>query len=185
MRPSKQATDSNFELTLWCKTRHPHTNESKFQLRLCSGLTMWPCKQASDWMFKHEAAPRGGQMSPQGWKMLQKKRDLLLDLAGPWKGLGAETPPNSWTFWCKIHIFNFPLKKISTQAQLWQELISSKASFRLKIRAHTLMQDTTSSFKQIKIPTQALLRLDHEALQASYRLKFWTHTLMQDTASLY
>jgi hypothetical protein len=27
--------------------------------------------------------------------MLQKKRDLPLDLAGPWKDLGAETPPSS------------------------------------------------------------------------------------------
>jgi hypothetical protein len=27
--------------------------------------------------------------------MHQKKRDLPLDLKGPWRGLGAETPPNS------------------------------------------------------------------------------------------
>jgi hypothetical protein len=46
--PCKQASDSKFELILWCKTLHPHTNESKFQLKLCLGLTMWPCKQATD-----------------------------------------------------------------------------------------------------------------------------------------
>jgi hypothetical protein len=48
MRPCKQATDSNIELTLWCKIQHPHTIKSKFQHKLCSGLTMWPCKQATD-----------------------------------------------------------------------------------------------------------------------------------------
>jgi hypothetical protein len=56
---------------------------------------MWPSKQASDWKFKHVAAPRWGLMSPQGWKMHQKKRDLLLDHQGPWRGLSTENPPNS------------------------------------------------------------------------------------------
>jgi hypothetical protein len=98
--------------------------------------------------------------------------DPPMDLAGPWRDLGAETPPPAvWTFWCKIQKFNSPLKKNSTQAQLWQELVSSKVSFRLKIRAHTLMQDIASSFKPIMISTQALLKPDHEALQASYRLE--------------
>jgi hypothetical protein len=32
---------------------------------------------------------------PLGVKNASKKSDLLLDLAGPWKGLGVENPPNS------------------------------------------------------------------------------------------
>jgi hypothetical protein len=78
--------------------------------------------------------------------MHQNKRELLLDLKGPWWGLGAETPPEIWTFWCKTQKFNSPFKKISTQAELWQQLVGSKASFKLKIQAHTLMQDTASSY---------------------------------------
>jgi hypothetical protein len=104
--------------------------------------------------------------------MFQKKKDLPLDLPGPWKGLGAETPPSNVDLLVQNSKIQVSTEKNSTQAQLWQELVSSIASFRLKIRAHTLMQDTTSSFKQIKISTQALYRPDHEVLQASYRLEF-------------
>jgi hypothetical protein len=122
---------------------------------------------------------------PLGVKNASKKKDLPLDLKGPWRGLGVEPPPVVWTFWCKNKNLSSPFKKLSTQAKLWQELVGSKASFRHKIRAHSLMQDTASSYKRIKITTQALLRPDHDTLQASYRLKYWTHTLMQDTASSY
>jgi hypothetical protein len=107
-----------------------------------------------------------------GEKCIKKNETYHWTLKAP-GGVPVPRPPSAmWTFWCKTQKFNSPLKKNSTQAQLWQELVSSKASFRLKIRAHTLMQDTTSSFKQIKISTQALLRPNHEALQASYRLEF-------------
>jgi hypothetical protein len=93
MWPCKQPTDSNIELTLWCKTQHAHTQDKNIQHRTWSGLTMWPYKQASDLKFKHDAAPRWALMSTQGWEMHQKKWDLPLELKGPWRGLGAETPP--------------------------------------------------------------------------------------------
>jgi hypothetical protein len=52
MRSCKQASDSKFELTIWCKTQHPHTHDSKFQPKPSLGQTMWHCKQASDSKFK-------------------------------------------------------------------------------------------------------------------------------------
>jgi hypothetical protein len=104
--------------------------------------------------------------------MLQKKKTYRWTLQAPGRVSVPRSPSAVWTFWCKIQKFNSALKKISTQAQLWQELVSSIASFRLKIRTHTLMQDTASSFKHIKISTQALLRPNYEALQASYKLEF-------------
>jgi hypothetical protein len=60
-----------------------------------------------------------------------------------------------------------------------------QASFRFKIQANNLMQDTTSSYSRFKISTQAQLRPDHVALQASFRLKIRAHTLMKDTAFSY
>jgi hypothetical protein len=79
--------------------------------------------------------------------MHPKKKKLPLDLTDPLGGLGTETPPLTvWTFWCQNKKFNSPLKKNSTQAQLKLDHVALQASFRLKIRAHTLMQDTTSSY---------------------------------------
>jgi hypothetical protein len=79
---------------------------------------------------------------PPGVKNASKKKDLPLDLKGPWRGLGVEPPPVVWTFWCKNKNLSSPFKNISIQVQLRLDHVALQASFRLKIRAHTLMQDT-------------------------------------------
>jgi hypothetical protein len=123
----------------------------------CIGLTMWPCKQASDWKFKHEAAPCGGKWAPWGEKCIKKKETYCWTLQA-FRGVSVlRPPPTMWTFWCKNKKLNSPSKNISTQAQLWQELVGSKASFRLIIRAQNLMQDSVAPYLRINNSTQAQL----------------------------
>jgi hypothetical protein len=49
--------------------------------------------------------------------------------------------------------------------------VTLQASYRLEFWAHTLIQDTASSYSRQKHSTLDMVRLDHVALKASFRLK--------------
>jgi hypothetical protein len=55
---------------------------------------MWPCKQTSDWKFKHDDAPRGE-------KCIKKNETYRWTLKAP-GGVSVPRPPLAvWTFWSK------------------------------------------------------------------------------------
>jgi hypothetical protein len=176
---------------------------------------MWPCKQASDWKFKHDAAPRWGLMSPQGWEMHQKKWDLPLDLKGPWRGIGAETHPNSVDLLVQNSKIQLSTQKnlntspaLARACGLESKLQTQNSSSHFDAR-HCILILTSQNFNSSsaqawpcglasKLQTRILnshsdarhsiLILKRKTFNTGHGqawLEIWAHTLMQDTTSSY
>jgi hypothetical protein len=106
--------------------------------------------------------------------MHEKKIDPPLDLTGPWRGLGIETPPSNVDLLVQKSTILLSTQKTfntSPAQSLRPDHMALQASYKFEIRAHNMMQDTTSPYSRIKISTQFQLRPDHVALQVSFRLK--------------
>jgi hypothetical protein len=105
----KQASDSKFELTLWWKTLHSHTNESKFQHKLCSGLSIiQACR-----VFDDE-----GVGVPSDLKRRISGRPIL---TWGFASLGlraSPSPPSSWFTSCKISALLQPMHPPQAQPPL-------------------------------------------------------------------
>jgi hypothetical protein len=65
--------------------------------------------------------------------MHHKKRDLPLDLKGPWRGLGAETPPAGGPFGAKIKISALHSKKFQHKPSSGQTMWPCKEASDSKL----------------------------------------------------
>jgi hypothetical protein len=100
LKPDHVALQASYRLEYWAHTlmqdtTSSYSREKNIQHRTWSGLTMWPWKLALDWKFKHDAAPRWGLMSPQGWKMHKKNETYPWTLNALGRLSVPRPPPSS------------------------------------------------------------------------------------------
>jgi hypothetical protein len=120
-------------------------------------------------------------MSPQGWKMHKKKRDLPLHLKGPWRGLGAKTPPPAvWTFGAKLKNSTLHSKKFqhkpSSSTSLWAQKQASDSKFQLTLWCKTLHPHTIKSKFQLKLCSSLTMRPCKQATDSNIELTLWCKT---------
>jgi hypothetical protein len=94
MWPCKQATDSNIELTLWCKTQHPHTHESKFQIKHYSEPDHLALQASFRLKVQAWSCPQGRANEPLGVKNASKKKWPTAGPCKPLEGSRCREPPS-------------------------------------------------------------------------------------------
>jgi hypothetical protein len=179
-RALQQATDSKFELIVWCKSQHPHTqvkrHSTQAQLRP-DHLALQASYRLKIWVHNLMQDRAFSDLRKKQSTQAQHRPDpVALQASFRFKVQTNHSPQGGGVCWYATGVKNASKIKRATVGP-YRPLEGSRcrdppSSVPIWCKNHNHKLSTQ------KISTQTLLRPDHLALQGSLRLKIWAHNLM-------